>query len=313
MPNYGKYDGLNYKDRLKVRHADYLARNFHKSDGFDLVGLKKPNIVLEEDVPIIMYATKSDGQRNFMCHPDYKVERGDIIHYVDGHQYLVTEGQTHFEVNNFGKAWRMTESISWKDSVGNTLTHYFYSPKGSSGTQDTDLSLPLVVGSREMVLQFNDETKNIYENQRFILGNQRAYKIVSYDNYTYSGLLRLGYQRDVLDERDDLANNIAYNGEIETPQPTPTTEIRFSVDSLEIPVGLSETITVNEYIAGVVQPTTFTFRIDGIDPSKYQILSTTPNSIEILCKSFYHTGQLVAIKDVTLEETSIPLILKSLF
>jgi hypothetical protein len=260
-----------------------------------------------------MYATKSDGERKFLCHPEHNLNRGDVINYVDGNQYLVIEEQSHFEVNNFGKAMRMTESISWKNSDGNVFTHFYYTPKGSVGTQDSSVSNPLVVGSRELVLQYNDETKNIYENQRFILGNSRAYKVVSYDNHTYTGLLRIGYQRDVEDERDDLVNGIAYNGDITIPQPTPDTEIQFTKSKFEIPVGLSDSVSVYEYIGGVQQPTTFTFRIDGIDSSKYTILSTTGNSIEVQCDEFYFTGQLVAIKDVTLEEHSIPIILKSLF
>lgn len=215
------------------------------------------------------------------------------------------------------KAYKLTlcnNTISWQLPNGDIQIHPCYVRDYINGGQDVNKQLPLSESERNVYVQYNQYTDDIYENQRFIFGKKRALKVTDIDDYTRpNGVIMLKMEKDVLLEEDDLVNNIAYNGEVTIPQPTPTTEIQFSSSSLEMPAGLSDTVSVYEYVSGVAQSTTFTFRIDGIDPSKYQILSTTPNSIEILCKEFYFAGQLVAIKDVTLEETSIPLVLKSLF
>lgn len=310
---YGIYDGLEYKERLVKRQTDYVSRNFYKSDGYDKVTLIKLDMSEVADMPIITYNTTSDGVKRFLNHPEHPIVKGDIIDHVDGFKYLTTEQANHFSVNNFGKIRKMEDALNWKDSSGAVYSHPFHMPKSSAGMQDTDNDLPLSIGRRDVWMQYNVQTATIYINQRFILGGKTAFKVTAYDNFSIVGVLRLSLERDVLYPEDDLINNIAYNGDIIPPQPTPTTEIQFSADSLEIPVGLSDTVTVYEYLEGVAQPTTFTFRIDGIDASKYSILSTTGNSIEIEADEFYYSGQLVAIKDVTLEETSIPLVLKSLF
>lgn len=338
---YGIYDGLEYKERLVKRQTDYVSRNFHKSDGYDEVTLIKLDMSEVADMPIITYNTTSDGVKRFLNHPEHPIVKGDIIDHVDGFKYLTTEQANHFSVNNFGKIRKMEDTLNWKDSNGNVRSHPFHMPKSSAGMQDTDNDLPLSIGRRDVWMQYNVQTATIYENQRFILGGRNAFKVTAYDNFSIVGVLRLSLERDVLYPEDDLVNNIAYNGETFTTQ-TPSDGAFFSspvennsvyvygsgatydsiytyADSvivkpeIKIPISMSEKVEVYTYLENIRTADTFTFRIDGIDPSKYTILSTDGNSVEIRCDEFYYSGQLVAIKNVTLEETSIPLVLKSLF
>ena len=312
MPNYGKYDGMDYKERFKKRQTDYIDRIFARSDGYDEVSIIRRNGDVDEDTPIHMFTTKSDGERKYVCHPSNPVYKGDIIDYVDGYKYLVVEQDNHSTVNVFGKCRRMEESISWKDSVGNIYTHNFYIVNGGVGSQDDNDRVPLSDTRKQIWLQNNSETVTIYENQRFILGRIQPYKVTAIDNFSNVGIIKLTLESvEILTGKDDLVNNIAYNGEV-NPIPVPTTGVEFTKESLDIPLSFEDTVSVYEYIDEVPTATTFTFRVDGIPSNAYTIVSTTGNSITIRCEKYFYTGTLVAISP-TLVEYSIPLVLSSLF
>lgn len=313
MPNYGKYDGMDYKDRFKKRQTDYIDRVFSRSDGYDEVSIIRRNGDIDIDIPIHIFTTKSDGERKYVCHPSNPVYKGDIIDYVDGYKYLVVEQDNHSTVNVFGKCRRMEETISWKDSFGNVHTHsYYIITTGGVGMQDENNRVPLSDTRKQIWLQNNSETITIYQNQRFILGKIQPYKVTAIDNFTTVGVLKLTLESvEILIGKDDLANNIAYNGDV-TVIPTPTTGVEFTKESLEIPLLLEDTVSVYEYIDESPIATTFTFRIDGIPSNAYTIVSTTGNSITIRCEKYFYTGTLVAISP-TLVEYSIPLVLNSLF
>ena len=312
MPNYGKYDGMDYKERFKKRQTDYIDRIFARSDGYDEVNIIRRNGDVDEDTPIHMFTTKSDGERKYVCHPSNPVYKGDIIDYVDGYEYLVVEQDNHSTVNVFGKCRRMEESISWKDSVGNIYTHNFYIVNGGVGSQDDNDRVPLSDTRKQIWLQNNSETITIYENQRFILGRIQPYKVTAIDNFSNVGIIKLTLESvEILSGKDDLANNIAYNGEV-NPIPAPTTGVEFTKESLDIPLSFEDTVSVYEYIDEVPTATTFTFRVDGIPSDAYTIVATTGNSITIRCEKYFYTGTLVAISP-TLVEYSIPLVLSSLF
>jgi len=262
----------------------------------------------------LKYGEQFNDEKLLIVQNDKVVNIGSLVDW-DGKIWLCMNQENRaIKTHKSYKITLCNNTISWKLPNGDVQIHPCYVRDYINGGQDVNRTLPLSESERNVYVQYNQYTDDIYENQRFIFGKKRALKVTDIDDYTRpNGVIMLKMEKDVLYPEDDLINNIAYNGDVTSPQPTPTTEIQFSTSSLEIPVGLSDTVSVYEYISGVVQPTTFTFRIDGIDASKYSILSTTGNSIEIEADEFYYTGQLVAIKDVTLEEISIPLILKSLF
>lgn len=340
MPNYGKYDTMDYKERFVKRQTDYIDRMFSRSDGYSKVGLIRRDLTTESNMPIHMFTTKSDGERKFVCHPEYPIYKGDIIDYVDGFKYLVTEQENHSTVENFGKAQKMEESISWKDITGTVRSCNFYMVKGGMGSQDDSLRLPFSDTRKQIWVQSNDYTKTLRENHRFILGKFRPYKTTAIDNFSTTGIIKLTLESDEILSTDDLPNNIAYNGETISTQ-TPTTGIFFTspvennsvyvynsgitydsiytyADSvivkptIEIPKTLSEKVEVYEYVDGVRTTETFTFRIDNVPVSAYTITGLTSNSITIKCNEYYYEGTLVAVKS-DLTEYTAPLVLKSLF
>lgn len=314
MPNYGQYgENSTWKGRFNYKQINFLKRNFDKSDGYCTVTWYKSDFTEVEDIPVHIFNSTLDikkGIKKFACHPDYPFNQGDVIDYIDGYKYLVTSKDEHESVQAFGKITRTHESISWKDGNGNIKTYHYASESSGIGGQDTNIQVPLSNSKKVLWLQRNSDTLTIYENQRFILWNRQPYKCTFID-LEEIGIVKITLELDQINPLDDLNNNIAYNGEV-VNTPDLDNGVIFSKESLTITKYTTQSVDVYNYVASVADGTTFTFRIDGIDSSKYTIISTTGNSISVQCNSGYYEGTLVAITDIALDETSIPLILKNL-
>jgi len=235
----------------------------------------------------------------------------------DGLAWLVLNSENRaIKTHKAHKIHLCNNFLKWKDSINTTYVEDGVIIDSVIGDADSNNQVPLGRDRYEMFIQDNATTRTLYENQRFIFGNRFPYKITVVSNVLRPsndvniGLLQLRLELDQLNPLDDLANNIAYNGEV-TPQPVLSNGVIFSQESLTISKYITKSVDVYNYVNSVADGTTFTFRIDSIPISAYEILSSTSNSISIKCKSGYHEGLLVAITDVTLVETSIPLILKN--
>lgn len=79
-----------------------------------------------------------------------------------------------------------------------------------------------------LIVQANKYTRQYYINQRFVLGENRVYKITniySFDSRITSdpssiGVYKLYFVIDQVGELDDMQNRIAYNGKAPDPKPT---------------------------------------------------------------------------------------------
>ena len=316
MSIYNQVGTGGFKNRIRDTQSEYIKRNFDSSEAYGLYDVTRDNVTFTEPFPIQIFTLKSTGERKFYAHPDFSIVKGDIIDYTeDGHPYLVAEEDIHSGVNSFGKILRMEQTISWKDSEGIVHSVPYFMPNTGVGSQDSNYQVPLSDTKKQVWLQFNDETKTIFENQRFILGNLSPFKVTARDNFSNTGIFKITMESTQKLSEDDFVTGVAYNDTpINTVPQTGKNGIYFDADSLGIQVGLSKTMDVYEYLNDIIVPATvFTFRIDGIDSGEYNIVTTTDNSIEIECLGYYYSGTLVAIDTSTLLEYSIPLTLESMF
>jgi len=288
----------------------------------------------------LKYGEQFNDEKLMLVLNDTVVDIGSLVVW-DGKTWLVMNQENRAIKTH--KAFKITlcnNSISWKDLAGNVFVEKCFVEEGL-GIQDANNRVPLSVAGRKVTVQSNVNTATIYENQRFVFNKKRVFKVVDIDDFTrQDGLILLKMEKDEILSTDDLANNIAYNGETISTQ-TPTTGIFFTspvennsifvynsgitydsiytyADSVivkptvEIPKTLSETVEIYEYVDGVRTVETFTFRIDNVPVSAYTITGLTSNSITIKCNQYYYEGNLVAIKS-DLTEYTTPIILKSLF
>lgn len=257
----------------------------------------------------IKYGEPKADEKLILTLPNQAINEGSIASFNGKDWLCVNEENRAVQSHNVFLAQLLNNSISTKAFTEKCVL------KGKSAFAGFEQSSVVVVDNRLIMrVQKNVNTDTIFLNQRFIFSNKYAYKVVNIDDFTHQagGIIECTLERDQVNpERDDLANNIAYQYE-EPTAPTPTDGVFFNTSEAIVKFSVESTFEVYEYISGAQQGTTFTFRIDNVDAGKYEVVSTTGNSITIKGLDYPYSGQLVAIKDIVLTETQIPIKLTSI-
>jgi len=174
--------------------------------------------------------------------------------------------------------------------------------------------IQVIQGELSVVLQYNETSKKVKENQRFII-NGKAYEVKSVQSakrlstYDKNSIGNITIELELTEKNpaiDDLENNIAYkvpevsngllNGNIVTPDIHELTMFApYNVGTFE----------VYKYIDSVKQEDTFTFEFFDAPTSKYQVVNTTLNSFTIKCLD-YSNGVPLAVqyKNMITNETN---------
>jgi hypothetical protein len=314
MSIYDQVGTGGYKARFVQTNKDLDIRNFDRSDAYGEYKVTREGIEFLDSFPIHIFSTKSDSEKKYVCHPDYELQKGDIIEYTDdGFKYLVHEKDVHSTIQAFGKMKRAEQSISFKDSNNEVHELFYHITNTGMGSQDSNHAVPFSDTKKQLWVQVNPSSNKIFKNQRFILNHLEPYKITAYDNFTITGVFKLTLEATQEVAGDDFITNIAFNDMDNTNIPdTGKNGIFFTKDSLRIAIEDSQSVEVYNYINDVIDPfTLFDFRIDNISASEYTIVSETDNSIEIKSDGYYFAGELVAIDQSTLLEYTIPIELVS--
>jgi hypothetical protein len=102
-------------------------------------------------------------------------------------------------------------NIKWKDSA-NVVKEFKCIVKGESYKEVEDKLVVTSESEIAILVQYNDETKTIKPNQRFIFGNS-AFEVTSIDEvsnvYKGKGILKLGVKYTSATDTDDKTNQIA--------------------------------------------------------------------------------------------------------
>lgn len=246
------------------------------------------------------------------------ISTGSIIDFDSKKWLAINEENRAITTHQAFKIQLCNNTINWKDIDDNTYSEYCVYTSINSRL-DTNKKLPKVDNTILIGVQNNDDTSNIQLNDRFIFSHKWAYKISMIDDMDIQyenahNIIWITLEEDMInDDADDLLNNIA-DRYIQDIQPTPPTDgISFTIDEMNVKVGLTSIANVYEYIGGVQQSTTFTFRIDGIDSSLYDLTMIDGNTVMVKGLDYQYAGSLVAIKDVALTEESITINLNGIF
>ncbi len=307
-PDYGS-EKTNYKERFDAKQVKRARRNFKRSDGYKRINVIRNGVDLGLiDIHIFNIGIEGRSLKEFVSHPDQHILYGDIIVMEDFRQYLVYRQDWHEGVNTFGKIEYMLDSFKFIDKGEVVNIPYFVESYGL-GSQDPTNRIPVSKNRKVIWTQKNDDTKKIFVNQRFILGDQSAFKCTYIDDFSTPNIIVFTFEAEERHEQDDLTNRIAYNGDIDIDnEQDEDAEATFSLDKLSIRLNQTGSVSVSNELSQE-----FTFRIDNVPPSAYEIIASDGNSITIKALAGGYTGLLVAINDVTTTETSIPIELRSLF
>ncbi len=313
MPNYGQHTSSNYKERFDSKQRTRLARLWERSDGFAKVGvIRNGNDIGEYEIHMFNLGIEGKTVMEFVAHPLQPIERGDIL--IDGRdniKYLVWRHDKHKNVNDFGKLQPMFNVIKYRKGQEVVSIPYFIESYGI-GTQDPTERIPLPSNRKMLWCQGNNDSKAVRVNQRFLLGTQ-PFKCKYIDDFSNPNILVFTMEADQKHPLDDIDEGIAYNDDIEDVPIEQEGDTIFSKTSLSIRLNQSDSVEVYRYVEDLPQADTFTFRIDGMLASEYQIISSTDNSVTIKALSSGRSGLLVAINTLSDEETTIPIEFRGLF
>lgn len=164
---------------------------------------------------------------------------------------------------------------------------------------DYKSEVSLQEGRLTVIVQNNQNTKTVYENQRFLF-NQRAYKVGYIENYlqnntydqTSSPLITFYMDINMIAPNDDLTNNIADNSATITPTPSQTGYDYIISPTFDYVLqNQSQTYTIYRTNNSVQDDSTFTITASGV-PDGYYLMSTTENSFTIKCLQPYDNARL---------------------
>lgn len=239
------------------------------------------------------------------------VYSGSIIDFDSKKWLAINEENRAIDTHKAFKIQLCNNTISWKDENGNIYTeNCIYKP--ITTRDDSNKKLPRVDSTILINVQNNSNTSNIAINDRFIFSHKWAYYTTVIDDMDVQdvnghNIIWITMEKDVInDELDDLENNIA-SRYINNDSDVPVNGISFTIDEMNAKIGLELYTNVYEYANSIIQPTTFTFRIDGIDSSKYELVGVDGNTVMVKSLDYYYSGNLVAISDSDLSETIIPI------
>ena len=211
------------------------------------------------------------------------------------------------------KAWKIqltNNSLVWKDSIGDVVSEPCFI-RSFRNSIDSSNNIQLAEDTWNIRIQYNDGTSNIKLNQRFIFDNKVVYKVSNLNYSEFKNQIQLTMKIDQKREEDDFDNNIAYNDfNDESVIINGLDEYKFNYEEVDVLFNLTNEVTVFKYASDILQPTTFDWRIDGIDSANYELDIIDDNTIEIRCLNYPFSGNLVAISQDDLYETSIPIDLK---
>ena len=243
--------------------------------------------------------------------PQFKI--GDYIHWKFDHinmsTWLLTSLDTQHLYDVKGRIVLCNNYLKWIDEDGKLLSYecVFQDSLTYASFKYGESGVVQVNGTIAVLVQQNDDTRKIYRNQRFIFDGI-PYVCNNFIRSVNSNFLELYMFETQRLDGDDLVNNIAYNG-IEQSDEEINSETIVTPNVSEILEGESETFTIQRYINGVAQNDTYTFTMNGVPNSYYEISNIGNNTFKIKNKKQYSLRALTisCINQTTSEITNIDL------
>jgi len=211
--------------------------------------------------------------------PEFRI--GDYVHWKYDHvkfsTWLMISLDTQHIYNTKGRIWMCNNYLKWIDDEGKVKSYecVFMDSLTYSSFRYAESGVLQVNGTIGVFVQQNDDTREIYRNQRFLFDGI-PYLCNNFVRSVNPNILELNLVETQRLDADDLENNIAYNGTKQEDIEVKTeTIITPEVDS--ILEGDTQDFVITRYVNGVAQNDTYTFTPSGV-PSENYILTTTSNN-----------------------------------
>ncbi len=196
--------GTSQKNRIIANAQRTITDSFSNSPSYELVtvnGVSQDVQITEDNI----LRTDSNKKR-IICKPDETISNGDLVVW-DSENWLCTDTDDN-GIHARGIIEKCNNSLVYLDSTGETVTvNCIITDRILMNQKENDYYI-LPDNKIWVIVDSNDETTVITEDQRFIL-NGNAYKVESIDNVTKSGLVIFKMKTDAIIEDDSVALGIA--------------------------------------------------------------------------------------------------------
>jgi len=211
-------------------------------------------------------------ERILHCLENVTIHRGSMIYWKNEYWLVMTD----IDFNGIYKSSKMvkcTNTLTFKNKNG-VIIHQPVVLANQTVLTDGIKETARIVDFDTMrfaLVPFNNDTKELYLQQRFMLNHNSAFEILKIDDYTYclnsngyvvNGVLQLTLNQGAIIAEDDIVNNLAYNDNlIITPIVTGATIIVSGQNLLKI--GEQTTYSVKYDDGKPIIGTTYTFSTDS--------------------------------------------------
>lgn len=234
------------------------------------------------------------------------VKTGDIVdfeykHSKERYPYLFISSVESRDKYDISFMQKCNNTLTFKNSLGeiisipciiSNLTLY------SDGLEQKTLTL--LDGKRNVIIPYNEDTKDIFVQQRFIFNHDAVFSVSLPDNFSVPNLLQLTMIQSQFNDKDDKDNNLAYNG-VNLTQPlqqfrtlTVPNNGYFINGNSEIRKTSTNTYTVNKLVDGIEDNSAsfnFSLNYNGVTESGIVMSLVNGNSVKI--KSSLDSGEIV--------------------
>jgi hypothetical protein len=209
--------GLSEADAFKNSTLDMINDTFSNATNFAQIDIGG----VITDVRIININSFS---KELIFRPSIIRSRGQIL-TIDSEKWMISDFNKDI-ISPKAKILRINNIMKWKDYSGVIVEEPCVLASSTiaeannlvgKGMKSNDLFY-LPTGSFRTFVQYNNNSKNIKFEQRFVFGSG-VYKLVAVDDYTYVensvGYIALVFERSEIREADDIINRLADNSHLD--------------------------------------------------------------------------------------------------
>jgi hypothetical protein len=209
---------MNYFDKYSRRVSAYggnesetfveLTKNLINQDFADAPSYRVA-IMNNEEIEVRFLDGKDSQNKFLLFRPDFSCYRGDII-AVDGENWLIWDFQNE-TITPKASARLCNMILKWENNtIPCVVTTSVF------GIDESKQNYIAPTGQINAYVQYNEMTKVVEEDYRFIFGN-KVYKVIGVDDIEYvrngKGYMNIILEITTKNDKDDFNNGVADNSQ----------------------------------------------------------------------------------------------------
>lgn len=289
----GSNAGTDYADRAVRGARESLRVNFEDSDAFRMVDKYNQDGTITTEFPIQIWnsSNKMNNYKNFISHPDYPINYGDVFDIGDD-KVIVIEKNENNQISDDGMTYNCNEVLNWEYN-GNVYTQDCYVDYGKKTSTDEKEFNSFQQEKITVYTQYTDDLKDMGLYGNFIFGNhfKNKYSVVGVNDSGKDGLLQINMEISQFNVGDNTNDNIANNPESDSDVKVINSTIDdsyYTITPNDGDIIKSETVnyTIRHYTSTQAEiSSNLTYSIVGASNTAYDLVVQDNNNISVTCNA----------------------------